>query len=67
MASAAERQRKISIAEAAEYFGCSPRTIRRAITAGRLRAYRVGPRMIRVDVRDLDRMARPIGSARHGG
>jgi excisionase family DNA binding protein len=61
------RQRKLSVAEAADYHGCSERTIRRAIAAGRLRAYRVGVRMIRIDPRDLDRMARRIPAARVAG
>ncbi len=40
---------KISIPETAEKFGVSPRTIRRYIAAGRLTAYRVGPKLIRID------------------
>ncbi len=62
MATAAspQRQRRLSVAEAADYHNCSERTIRRAIRDGRLRAYRVGPRLIRIDPRDLDRLARPI-------
>jgi excisionase family DNA binding protein len=61
MASAAlERHPKISVAEAADQRGCSQRTIRRWIAAGILPAYRVGPRLIRIDPRDLDRMARRI-------
>ena len=69
MASAASpgRQRKLSVAEAADYHGCSERAIRRAIAVGRLRAYRVGVRMIRIDARDLDRMARRIPAARVAG
>ena len=60
------RQRKLTVAEAADYHGCSEKTIRRAITDGRLRAYRVGPRMIRIDPRDLDRLARPIPAVSNG-
>ncbi|MBN7412666.1 helix-turn-helix domain-containing protein [Mycobacteroides abscessus] len=46
---------KISIPEVAEKFGVSPRTIRRYIAAGRLTAYRVGPRLIRVDVNEAQK------------
>jgi excisionase family DNA binding protein len=60
------RQRRLSVAEAADYHGCSERTIRRAIADGRLRAYRVGARMIRIDPRDLDRLARPNPTVGHG-
>jgi excisionase family DNA binding protein len=66
MATAAtpQRQRKMSVAEAADYHNCSEKTIRRAIRDGRLRAYRVGPRLIRIDPRDLDRLARRIPAGR---
>jgi excisionase family DNA binding protein len=60
------RQRRLSVAEAADYHRCSEKTIRRAIADGRLRAYRVGSRMIRIDPRDLDRLARPIPAVSNG-
>ena len=68
MATAAkpQRQPRMSVAEAADYHRCSERTIRRAIRDGRLRAYRVGPRLIRIDPADLDRMARLIPAADNG-
>jgi excisionase family DNA binding protein len=68
MATAAkpQRQSRMSVAEAAEYHHCSQRTIRRAIHDGRLRAYRVGPRLIRIDPADLDRMAQLIPAAGGG-
>ncbi len=47
-------------AEAAALYGCSPRTIRRYIAAGTIRGLRLGPRMIRVDARELDTLLRPI-------
>jgi len=57
-----------SIADAAAYARVHPRTIRRAIAAGRLTGYRMGPRLIRVDLNELDAMLRPIpaGGAPHG-
>ena len=54
-----------SIAAAAEYAGVSPKTIRRYIAAGRLAAYRVGPRLIRVDLAEVEAMLRPIPAAGH--
>jgi len=41
--------RKITIAQVAEQYDVSTRTIRRYIADGRLTAYRIGPRMIRLD------------------
>ena len=57
-------RRLASIAEAADYVPCSPKTIRRRIAAGALPAYRSG-RLIRVDRDDVDAMLKPIpnGSA----
>ncbi|WP_074292834.1 excisionase family DNA-binding protein [Mycobacteroides abscessus] len=40
---------RISINEVAEEFGISPRTVRRYIATGRLTAYKVGPRLVRLD------------------
>jgi excisionase family DNA binding protein len=55
--------RKISLQEAAERRDCSERTIRRYIATGLLTGYRMGPRLIRVDVAELDEMLRPIPTA----
>lgn len=53
----------ISIADAADRLSCGTRTIRGWIAEGRLTAYRVGPRLIRIDVAELDRLLRPIPNA----
>lgn len=45
-----------SLAQAAERTGLSTRTLRRRIAEGRLPAYRGGPRIIRVDPEDVDRL-----------
>ncbi|TPG37099.1 helix-turn-helix domain-containing protein [Mycolicibacterium hodleri] len=50
-----------SIAVAAEYCDVHTVTIRRWIASGRLNAYRVGPRLLKVDLDELDEMLRPIG------
>lgn len=49
-----------SIEHAAQYLGVSAKTIRRYIAAGRVTGYRTGPRLIRVDLNELDAMLRPI-------
>lgn len=56
-------RRPASIAEAAEHIGTSERTVRRYIADGRLTGYRVGPRLIRVDLDELDNLLRPIPTA----
>jgi excisionase family DNA binding protein len=43
----------ISIGAAAEYLDVTPKTIRRFISEGRLPAYRLGKRMLRVDLADV--------------
>lgn len=50
----------VSIAQAAEREGVHPDTIRRRIADGTLPAYRVGPKLIRIRVADLDACLRRI-------
>ena len=45
---------------AAEYAGVHPVTLRRWVAAGRLPAYRVGPRLLKIDLDDLESIIRPI-------
>ncbi|MFZ1285943.1 MAG: helix-turn-helix domain-containing protein [Candidatus Phosphoribacter sp.] len=52
-----------SLVQAAERTGLSIRTLRRRIADGHLAAYRSGPRVIRVDPDDVDRMLVRIPSA----
>ena len=59
----APRRHLVSLAEAAEQAGCNPKTIRRRISDGSLTGYRMGPRLIRVDLNELDRLLRPIPTA----
>jgi excisionase family DNA binding protein len=49
-----------SLAQAAERTSLSVKTLRRRIAAGKLRAYRDGPRILRVDPKDVDQMLRPL-------
>lgn len=48
-----------SVAEAAELLGVSPSTVWRWIDAGRLPAYRVGPKNIRIARADVEAAIRP--------
>lgn len=52
-----------SVPNAADYLGVCPKTIRRWIAAGRVTGYRAGPRLIRVDLNELDDLLRPIPTA----
>jgi excisionase family DNA binding protein len=55
----AERQ-LAPITAAADRAACSTKTIRRMIARGDLTGYRLGKRMIRVDLDELDALLRPI-------
>jgi excisionase family DNA binding protein len=57
-------QRLVGLAAAAAYADVSTRTLRRYIAQGRLTGYRVGPRLVKVDLDDVDRLAQPIPTAR---
>jgi len=54
-------QRLDSIHGAASTAGVHPSTIRRWISQGRITGYRMGPRLIKVDLDELARMLTPIG------
>lgn len=49
-------RRLISLDEAAERLDICTRTLRRYIAAGRLTAYRIGPRLIKIDPAELDQL-----------
>lgn len=51
---------------AAEHLGLSVKTIRRWVAQGRIQGYRVGTRLIRVDLDELEQLARPIPTANGG-
>ncbi len=52
-----------SLAQAAERTSLSVKTLRRRISAGKLRAYRDGPKILRVDPADVDKLLRPLRTA----
>ncbi len=49
-----------TIREAAARHRCSARTLRRRIADGSLRAYRLGPRLLRLDPIEVDELLRRI-------
>ncbi len=61
-------KRLVTIADAAKYAAVTTKTLRRRISDGTITGYRFGPRLIRIDLNELDTMVlRPIPSARIGG
>jgi excisionase family DNA binding protein len=48
------------ISEAAAYLDVDHKTVRRLITSGRLPGYRLGSRLIKVKVTDLDAVLTPM-------
>ena len=56
-----QRKRLGSIQQAADEADVSTKSIRRWIAQGRLTAYRVGPRSIKVDLDELEASFRQIG------
>lgn len=56
-------RRLASLAEAAEIADVHRLTLRRWGAEGRLRLYRVGPRLIKVDLNELEALLQPIGGA----
>ena len=62
--SPASRRHYESVGEAATRVGVSTKTVRRWISSGQLAGYRVGPRLLRIDPDDVDRMLTLIPTAR---
>lgn len=57
------QNRYVSIVEAAEYLGCTDRTIRQMIADGRLTGYRSGRRLVRLRLDEIDHAMKPFGGA----
>jgi excisionase family DNA binding protein len=53
----------MGLSEAAVYCDVSYRTMRRWIAAGRLNGVRVGPKLLKVSVAELDKVMSPVGGA----
>ncbi|MBC9823915.1 excisionase family DNA-binding protein [Terrabacter sp. MAHUQ-38] len=61
---APRRRRYETLQSAADRLAVDTRTLRRWIAAGRLEAYRTGPRLLRLDVDEVDALLAPISTAR---
>lgn len=59
-------RRLVAIDAAAEYLAVSSKTIRRRIADGTLTGYRVGSRLLRVDLDELESIVRPIPATDRG-
>lgn len=62
MSALAPHEPMLTIARAAELLDSSTDTVRRMIARGELRAYRYGPKLIRIDPEDLRALRRPVTS-----
>jgi len=56
----AKEPQRIGIPEAARRCGVHPLTFRRWVAAGRIKAVRVGPRLLMVDAADVEKLMTPI-------
>jgi excisionase family DNA binding protein len=65
-AQASHDRQLASIQEAARLYHVHPDTIRRRISSGQLTGYRLGTRIIRVDVAELETLLRPIPTVQAG-
>jgi excisionase family DNA binding protein len=59
----APADRFLSIAEAAEYLGVNVRSVRNMLTDGRLKAYKLGPRIVRIRLSEIDAALEPYADA----
>ncbi|WP_245830415.1 excisionase family DNA-binding protein [Mycobacterium numidiamassiliense] len=51
----------VSISDAAAYLAVDPMTVRNMLKDGRLRAWTLGPRVVRIKLSDLDAALQPYG------
>ncbi|AWG98707.1 helix-turn-helix transcriptional regulator [Rhodococcus ruber] len=63
MPASKSQRRLVSVPQAAEYAGVCSKTIRRRISDGTITGYRFGPRLIRVDLDEIDAVLRPLATA----
>jgi excisionase family DNA binding protein len=53
----------MSLQDVADYLGLTTRTVRQMVSDGRLKAYRLGPRVIRFRRSEVDSALEPIDAA----
>ncbi len=63
----ADRPRPGTVKQAAEILGCNPRTVQRYERRGQLKAIRVSSRMVRYDLRQVERLAEQGAAVQIGG
>jgi hypothetical protein len=56
--------RRARVKPSAQYAGVCEKTIRNWIAAGLITGYRVGPKLIEVDLDEIDRIIRPVPAVR---
>ncbi len=56
----------VAIDQAAQFLSCNPRTVRRMVSRGEISAFRIGPRLLRVDLSEPENLLRPIPTAGGG-
>lgn len=52
----------VPIKEAAAYAGLSVKTIRRYVIDGRITGYRIGPKLIKIDLDEIDSLISPVAA-----
>lgn len=62
----ARDRRLASLTTAAAVVDVHPRTIRRWVASGELTGYRAGPRLVKIDLDELEAFIRPIPTAGGG-
>jgi excisionase family DNA binding protein len=58
-----KKKQLVSLAVAAEASSLSDKTLRRYISQGRIHGYRAGPKLIRVDLDEINALLQPIPTA----
>jgi len=56
-----------TIATGASCYSISEKTLRRWVAEGRITGYRFGPRMLRIDLNEIEALLKPIPTADGGG
>jgi excisionase family DNA binding protein len=56
-------RRLVGIAAAADYAGLHHQTLRAWIRQGRITGYRFGPKLLKIDLDELDALAAPVAAA----
>lgn len=52
--------KQLTIQQVADVMQCDHKAVRAMIARGELKAYRFGPRMIRIDPLDLEKVRKPV-------